>query len=248
MTPPGEPSLDFLAAFAPANTLPDALPESPWAIFRAWFDEAHAKKVTPNPNAFTLACLDESDQLSARIVLCKKIIDEPASGQPGRGGAIVFYTNYESRKGRGLAKHPRAAAVFHWDTLEKQVRIEGPVVRSPAAESDAYFQTRGWENRLGAWASQQSRPVASREELLMQVAGAMEKLNLSVLDIMDKGDAMVIPRPPHWGGWRLWASRVELWLGGPGRVHDRAVWTRELRAASEFDFDAGPWSSTRLQP
>jgi pyridoxamine 5'-phosphate oxidase len=234
------PDIDLFSVFAPQNTLPDELPGSPWPLFRAWFDEAHSKKITPNPNAFTLACLDESGTLTARIVLCKKILDE---------GAIVFHTNYESRKGKGLAKHPRAAAVFHWDGLEKQVRIEGPVVRSPAQESDDYFKTRGWENRLGAWSSNQSQPIDSRDALLMQVMGAMDKLNLSLKDVMDNGDAVHIPRPPHWGGSRLWAERVELWLGGPGRVHDRAVWTRKLDPSNrEAAFEPGPWTSTRLQP
>ena len=234
------PDLDLFSVFAPQNTLPDELPDSPWPLFRSWFDEAHAKKVTPNPNAFPLACLDESGTLTARIVLCKKILDD---------GAIVFHTNYESRKGKGLAKHPRAAAVFHWDGLEKQVRIEGPVVRSPAQESDDYFKTRGWENRLGAWSSNQSQPIDSRDALLMQVMGAMDKLNLSLKDVMDNGDAVNIPRPPHWGGSRLWAERVELWLGGPGRVHDRAVWTRSLKpSAREASFEPGSWAATRLQP
>lgn len=232
--------MDLFAAFAPANTLPDQLPESPWPLFRQWFDEAVNQKVTANPNAFTLANLDERGTITARIVLCKKILDE---------GAIVFYTNYQSRKGKGLSVHPRAAAVFHWDSLEKQVRIEGPVVKSPADESDAYFRTRGWENRLGAWASDQSQPIESREALLMKVAEAMEKAGVSIKDILDKGDSVEIPRPPHWGGWRLWAERVELWLGGPGRVHDRAAWTRSLKTGKDpWTFEAGAWNSTRLQP
>jgi len=234
------PEMDLSAIFAPSNTLPDQLPESPWPLFRAWFDDAHGRKVSPNPNAFTLACLDEGGAITARIVLCKKIIEN---------GAIVFHTNYQSRKGRGLASYPRAAAVFHWDSLEKQVRIEGPVVKSPPEESDEYFKSRGWENRLGSWASDQSQPIDSRDALLMKVGEAMDKLNISIKDIMDKGDGMEIPRPPHWGGWRLWAERVELWLGGPGRVHDRAAWTRSLTPGLHpSEFDCGPWTSTRLQP
>lgn len=234
------PEIDLSAIFSPHNTLPDLLPADPWPLFRDWFDEATSGKVTPNPNAFTLACLDENGIPTARIVLCKKMID---------AGAIVFHTNYLSRKGKGLTAHPRAAAVFHWDSLEKQVRIEGPVVKSPAAESDAYFKTRGWENRLGAWASDQSQPIESREALLFKVAEAMDKVGISIKDIMDKGDGVAIPRPPHWGGWRLWAERVELWLGGPGRVHDRAVWTRTTTpSGKEGEFECTPWISTRLQP
>lgn len=234
------PEIDLSAIFSPHNTLPDSLPADPWPLFRDWFDEATSGKVTPNPNAFTLACLDENGIPTARIVLCKKMLD---------AGAIVFHTNYLSRKGRGLTAHPRAAAVFHWDSLEKQVRIEGMVVKSPAAESDAYFKTRGWENRLGAWASDQSQPIESREALLFKVAEAMDKVGVSIKDIMDNGNDVAIPRPPHWGGWRLWAERIELWIGGPGRVHDRAVWTRTLKpSASEAEFAFGPWTSTRLQP
>lgn len=232
--------MDLSSIFSPHNTLPDDLPDSPWPLFRSWFDDASGRKVAPNPNAFTLACLDEGGAITARIVLCKKILDS---------GAIVFYTNYDSRKGRGLASHPRAAAVFHWDALEKQVRIEGPVVKSPPEESDEYFRTRGWENRLGAWASQQSQPLASREALLFQVAETIDKLGISMKDILDKGNDVEIPRPPNWGGWRLWAERVELWLGGPGRVHDRAVWSRSLAPSPRpAEFDTGPWTPTRLQP
>lgn len=234
------PEMDLASIFAPGHTLPETLPDSPWPTFRSWFDDANDRKVAPNPNAFTLASLDEGGSITARIVLCKKILD---------AGAIVFYTNYLSRKGRGLSAFPRAAAVFHWDSLEKQVRIEGPIIKSPPEESDAYFKSRGWENRIGAWASDQSEPLESRDALLMKVAETIDKLNISPKDIMDKGDAMEIPRPPHWGGWRLWAERVELWLGGPGRVHDRAAWTRSLTAAPRpGEFDAGPWTSTRLQP
>ncbi|MGH7243138.1 MAG: pyridoxamine 5'-phosphate oxidase [Phycisphaerales bacterium] len=233
-------SIDIGAIFSPHNTLPDLLPADPWPLFRSWFDEAVANKVTPNPDALTLACLDEDGLPTARIVLCKKLLD---------AGAIVFHTNYQSRKGKGLSRHGRAAAVFHWDSLEKQVRIEGRVVKSPAAESDAYFKTRGWENRLGAWASNQSQPIESREALLLKVAEAMGKLGISIKDIMDKGNDVNIPRPPHWGGWRLWADRIELWLGGPGRVHDRAVWTRSIKpSGEEGEFECAPWMSTRLQP
>jgi len=130
------------------------------------------------------------------------------------------------------------------------VRIEGPVLQAPGADSDAYFASRPWPSRLGAWASQQSEPIASREQLLESVAAAAERFGTplpgqaaaeSELDI-------AIPRPPHWGGYHLWAESVELWVEGESRVHDRACWTRKLTELPIGYFEAGPWTATRLQP
>ena len=239
---PGPTSTNFDQSDLPpslvgAPTLPDPLPTDPVAVFRLWFDEAREKRVQPNPNAFTLATIDPDGRPSARIVLCKQIIADP--------GAIVFYTNYQGRKGLALTAHPRAAAVFHWDVLDRQVRIEGPVTRSPAAESDAYFASRPWQSRVGAWASDQSRPIASRAALLEQVRARMAELGLR--SGVGDGEDPSIPRPPHWGGLRIWIERIELWVGGPGRVHDRAAWSRELVPSGE-SMAAGAWASTRLQP
>lgn len=231
---------DISETYAPPELLPEPLPADPFPIIRAWFDEAHDRRVQPNPNAMTVASVDAEGTPSARVVLCKRLDDGP--------GRVIFYTNYDSRKGKALLATGKAAAVFHWDPLDRQVRIEGPVVQSPPEESDAYFASRPLESRVGAWASEQSRPVASRQELLDRVAEAMKRFKVGVEDIRANADIHV-PRPPHWGGFRLWAARVELWVGGPGRVHDRACWARELSLSQDSErFRAGPWAATRLQP
>ena len=216
--------------------IPDPLPPDPLAVWKQWFDEAHQKKVQPNPNCFTLATIDPDGRPSARIVLCKGMNIAPNAGY------VVFHTNYQGRKGLALAANPRAACVFHWDDLDKQVRIEGPVVKSPAAESDAYFNTRPIERRIGAWASNQSQPLQSREQLLQQAMEIMLRFGVAMDD-----ESAVIPRPPHWGGFRVWAETVEIWIGGPGRLHERARWIRPLTPSAD-GFTPGSWSATRLQP
>jgi pyridoxamine 5'-phosphate oxidase len=188
-------------------------------------------RVQPNPNAMVMATVDADGRPSARVVLCK--------GLRGEDGSVVFFTNYESRKGGALAAHPRAALVFHWDALDRQVRIEGSVSRVPDAESDAYFAGRPWESRVGAWSSAQSRPVRSRRELLERVEATMRKFGIDPKSPPKPGAAVDIPRPPHWGGYRVTADSVELWVSGKGRIHDRAVWKRE---------GSGPWRATRLCP
>lgn len=205
--------------------------------------EARRQRLQPNPDAMVLATCDPAGRPSARVVLCKQVVPVP--------GYLVFYTNYLSRKGRQLASNPRAAAVIHWDALHRQVRIEGPVVRSPPAESDAYFASRPWQSRVGAWASAQSEPVASRGALLQSVAATATRFGTPPVagpHGAESGLDIVIPRPPHWGGYRLWAESVELWLEGEARVHDRARWTRELEELPNGHCEAGPWTATRLQP
>ncbi|SRR5579871_59265 len=226
------------------QTLPDPLPAEPLATANAWLEEATRGRVQPNPNAMVLATVGGGGQPSARIVLCKEIVATP--------GYLVFYTNYESHKGRELAEHPRAALLFHWDALHRQVRVEGPVVRSPPAESDAYFASRPWPSRVGAWASAQSRPVASRAQLLEQLVAAGRRLGTPAVgpggDPADAAREVVVPRPPHWGGYRLWAEAVELWVEGAHRLHDRARFTRTLAPGAAEAFAPGPWRAVRLQP
>lgn len=222
------------------ETLPDPLPDEPFALFGGWFDEAQASGNQPNPNAMTVATVTPDGKPGARIVLCKGV-------EPDRG-SIVFYTNYQSPKGRALEANPYAALVFHWDHFDRQVRIEGVVERTSAAESDAYFQSRRWESRLGAWASDQSQPIESRARLLEKVTERAMELDLDIAKIADgKGEELEIRRPAHWGGFRVTAERVELWTGGTGRVHDRASWTRKP-VAHNGAVEWGPWSATRLQP
>lgn len=141
---------------------------------------------------------------------------------------FVFYTNLESAKGRALAAHPRAALTFHWDRMGRQIRVEGEVERVSDAEADAYYASRFRESRLGAWASRQSAPLASREELEARVAEFGARY---------PGDD--IPRPPHWSGFRLVPARVEFWQDRPGRLHDRFLYGRR---------DDGAWEITRLNP
>lgn len=217
------------------HALPDDLPADPVEVLEAWLAEATEKAVQPNPNAMTLATVDAAGRPDARIVLCKDVDIET--------GTVTFYTNRESRKGEELGANPRAALVFFWDLLDRQVRLEGPVTLVSDDESDAYFRSRHWQSRLGACASDQSKPIESREALLEKVMETAIELGVN---LQDPGDPD-IPRPAHWGGYRVWAERVELWVSGPGRVHDRAAWTRDLAAASDA-FTAGPWSATRLQP
>jgi pyridoxamine 5'-phosphate oxidase len=199
------PALDF------RPLLPDPLPPSPLGLLESWLAEASA--AMRNAGAMTLATVTPDGRPCARMVICR--------GFDARAGWLVFYTDRESAKGAELAANPHAALVFHWDALQRQVRIEGPVTISPDAESDAYWASRPLEARVAAVASEQSRPIASRGELLARVEAAARRHD---------GGA---PRPARWGGYRVWAERVELWVGQPARIHDRAVWTRPLARAGE---------------
>jgi pyridoxamine 5'-phosphate oxidase len=222
--------------------LPDPLPAEPLVVLNQWMAQSWQQRLQPNPNAMVLATSEPDGTPSARVVLCKEIVAQP--------GYLVFFTNYLSRKGRQLASNPRAAAVIHWDALHRQVRVEGIVVEAPAAASDAYFASRPWQSRIAAWASEQSAPVASREAMQKAVASTAERFGVPdpVHATAEGTTDYPIPRPPHWGGYQLWADSVELWVEGAARIHDRARWTRELTPQAEGFFSTGPWSATRLQP
>jgi len=153
------------------ETLPDPLPANPLKLVADWLAQARSEAAQPNPNSMVLATVDGRGQPSARVVLCKDIAAE--------AGFIAFYTNYLSRKGRELEANPRAAIVFHWDNQRRQVRAEGRVARLSDAESDAYFSSRPWQSRLGAWASRQSEPVDSRDALARAIATAAERLGIA---------------------------------------------------------------------
>jgi len=205
----------------------DPLPADPFPLAIAWLDEAFAARAQRNPHAIALATVDAKGLPEARLVLCKALEAE--------SGCLVFYTNKLSPKGRALAAHDYAAAVFHFDPQERQVRIAGRVSEVGDAEADTYFATRPLDSRLGAWASAQSEPIASRAQLEAQYAEQEARFGVRAGDL-----EAAVPRPPHWGGYRICADRVELWRGRPGRLHDRALWTREL--------PAGRWRAQRLQP
>src|SRR5262245_44736988 len=204
--------------------LPDPLPDDPLPLLASWL--AEARQEIRNATAMTLATVDPRGRPSARMTISR--------GFDAAAGWLVFYTDRDSPKGRALAAHPWAACVFHWDAFERQVRVEGPVTLAPDADSDAYWSTRPPEARIAATASAQSQPLASRADLLARIA-----------ELTRTGGP--IPRPPRWGGYRVWAERIELWVGQPARVHDRASWTRTLTSIGD-GFKGGAWSATRLQP
>jgi pyridoxamine 5'-phosphate oxidase len=221
--------------------LPDPLPAEPLAIVSQWLEQAFEARLQPNPNSMVLATSSPDGRPAARVVLCKEIVPTP--------GYVVFYTNYLSGKGRQLKDNPRAAAVMHWDALHRQVRIEGPITLAPQADSDRYFASRAWQSRIGAWASEQSEPLASRTLLLDSVQKTARRFGAPTPGSPGADDSLkvTIPRPPHWGGYRLWAQSVELWVEGKARIHDRALWTRSLTVAGD-SVRAGAWAATRLQP
>jgi pyridoxamine 5'-phosphate oxidase len=205
---------DLRKSYERAELDEQASREDPLEQFGLWFQQALDAQV-PEPNAMTLATVGAEGRPSTRIVLIK--------GFDARG--IVWYTNYESRKGRELAEHPHAALQFHWVELERMVRIEGRVEKTSAEESDAYFNSRPLDSRLGAWASPQSQVIASRAVLVANAAKAAARHALSP------------PRPPHWGGYRLVPDTWEFWQGRKSRLHDRlryrldnAAWVRERLA------------------
>lgn len=199
------------ARLSEADVNPDPLRQ-----FSTWFHQALDAGV-PEANAMSVATVGDDGRPSSRILLIK---DFDSDG-------FTWFTNYASRKGRELQAHPYAALLFHWVELERQVRIEGRVERLSEAQSDAYFQSRPLQSRLGALASAQSEPIADRELLEQQFAQAEAEF----------GDEPA--RPPHWGGYRLVPDRVEFWQGRPSRLHDRILYTRQTD---------GAWRRERLQP
>ncbi|WIT11031.1 pyridoxamine 5'-phosphate oxidase [Paucibacter sediminis] len=207
---------DLRKSYERAELDESTLAQAPLEQFRRWLTEALAAEV-PEPNAMTVATVGADGRPSTRVVLIK---DYDARG-------IVWYTNYDSRKGRELAAHPFAALQFHWVELERVVRIEGRVERVSAAESDAYYASRPLDSRLGAWASPQSQVISSRAVLVANAAKAAVQHGLSPA------------RPPHWGGFRLVPDSWEFWQGRKSRLHDR------LRYRLQAD---GSWLQERLAP
>ena len=185
--------------------------DDPFALFDEWF--AHARASEPNdPNAMALATADEAGRPSVRMVLLKG---------HGRDG-FVFYTNREGRKAGDLAANPHAALLFHWKSLRRQVRVEGAVTPAGDAESDAYFASRGRDSQIGAWASDQSRPLDSRATFEARVA-----------EVQARFEGADVPRPPFWGGYRVVPDRIEFWSDRAHRLHERRLFTRTADGWSE---------------
>jgi pyridoxamine 5'-phosphate oxidase len=192
--------------------------ENPFALFATWLDDARNKE--PNdPNAMALATADETGMPDVRMVLLKDVSQD----------GFVFYTNAESRKGVQIESNPVAALCFHWKSIRRQVRVSGRIVDASAVEADAYFESRAKDSQIGAWASQQSRPMKGRMELERRIAEYALKYGLTKT-----------PRPPHWKGYRLIPTRIEFWRDRPFRLHDRLEFTRD--SASD------PWMTERLYP
>jgi pyridoxamine 5'-phosphate oxidase len=206
------------------NATPDfSGADEPFALFEAWLAEATKSEIS-DPNAMALATVDTAGLPNVRMVLLKGV-DPPSEGPRG----FVFYTNLESAKGGELAAHPKAALLFHWKSLERQVRVRGVITPVTGAEADAYFATRPRLSRIGAWASDQSRPLESRFAFEKRIAAYTAKFGL--------GD---IPRPPHWSGFRVLPLEIEFWASRPFRLHDRLVFRRT--SGDE------PWQKSRLFP
>jgi pyridoxamine 5'-phosphate oxidase len=214
---PPSPSADDYAAAHAANADEAVFDrDEPFALFEAWFAEAKRAEPT-DPNAMALATADPDGLPDVRMVLLK---DFDAHG-------FVFYTNTESAKGLQLAANPQAALLFHWKSLRRQVRVRGAVEPVTPKEADAYFASRARDSQIGAWASDQSRPMQGRIALEQRVAKAVLKFGLGQP-----------PRPPHWSGYRVIPSAFEFWRDRPFRLHDRL----------KFDRDADGWTKTRLFP
>lgn len=194
----------------------------PFVIARTWLAEAETKEIN-DPNAIALATVDANGLPNVRMVLLKEI-----EAEGNADGAFVFYTNYGSAKGQEIAATGKAAFVMHWKSLRRQIRVRGIVEKEDGPQADAYFESRSLKSRLGAIASEQSRPLGSREALMAKVA----KLTLS--------DGINPKRPSFWGGFRIRPLEIEFWADGAFRLHDRFRWTRQTLG--------GTWETVRLNP
>jgi pyridoxamine 5'-phosphate oxidase len=214
--PPSPSEDDYVRQVAAAEPPPLLSATDPLALFAGWLKEATA--LEPNdPNAMALATVDEAGLPDVRMVLLKGVDD----------AGFVFYSNLESAKGRQMAANPQAALLFHWKSLRRQVRVRGPISMVGDDEADAYFATRARPAQIGAWASDQSRPMADRLALEKKIAAMGLKFGLGK-----------VARPPHWSGFRLAPQTIEFWRDRPFRLHERLVFTQVQ----------GGWTTSRLYP
>lgn len=191
--------------------------DDPFEIARRWLAEAEASEIN-DPNAIALSTVDTDGMPNVRMVLLKEI----------EADAFVFYTNYESRKGQEIEAAGKAAFVLHWKSLHRQIRVRGTIVREEGEKADAYYASRSLKSRLGAWASQQSKPLGSRTELMAEVAKLTAKLGPNP------------SRPPFWGGFRIHPTEIEFWADGAFRLHDRFRWVKRCEKIT--------WEISRLNP
>ena len=192
--------------------------DDPIALFKVWMDEAN--KSEPNdPNAVSLATSDKNNLPSVRMVLLKDF------SQNG----FIFYTNLNSQKGNELKENPKAAMCFHWKSLLRQIRISGSVKQVTDEVADKYYSSRSYESRIGAWASQQSKELTNRDQLINSIKKYKDKYN----------DENKVPRPSHWSGWNLTPSSIEFWLDGDSRIHERLKYTKD---------NSGQWIKSLLSP
>jgi pyridoxamine 5'-phosphate oxidase len=190
----------------------------PIELFRAWMEEA--KKTEPNdPNALALATSDKDNSPSVRMVLLKDFSKD----------GFTFYTNLNSQKGNEIKSNPKAAMCFHWKSLLRQIRITGQIKKVSDKVADEYYNTRGYESRIGAWASKQSTILKNRDELLKSIETFKQKYN----------DQSKVPRPDHWSGWNLIPSNIEFWLDGDNRIHERLKYSKD---------ETGNWVKSLLSP
>jgi pyridoxamine 5'-phosphate oxidase len=206
-----------------SNTADFATAGEPFGLFQTWLGEAQASEIN-DPNAMSVATVDGDGMPNVRTVLLKGIDD---AGTPGRG--FVFYTNFEGTKGREILANPKVGLLFHWKSLRRQIRVRGTVTVVSNTEADAYFASRPRLSRIGAWASQQSRPLEGKFVLEAQVAMYTAKFGVGE-----------IPRPPYWSGFRVMPVEIEFWREAAFRLHERVAFRRETEPA--------PWTATRLFP
>lgn len=198
----------------------ETLPDNPFEAFAVWLKQAHENSVIVEANAMVLSTVTADAQINTRTVLLKDISD----------GGFTFFTNYQSRKAHGIELNPNVSLLFPWYAMERQVSISGIAEKVSAQESDDYFATRPWGSQIGAWASAQSSHLASRQELEQRFEGAALKWP----------EGTVVPRPPHWGGYRVTPLNIEFWQGRYSRLHDRLRYERSTTS--------GDWKLSRYYP
>ncbi len=218
--------------------LSQSMTQNPLLLLQSWLNEAMELDLQPNPDTMAIATSNSQGLPNVRMVLCKEINTEE--------GYVVFYTNYNSVKSMEIKENPKCSALFHWDKLGYQIRIRGEILQSPDEENDAYFASRHLGSQVGAWASNQSDPVVDRQALDDQFRKILDRFNLTNESITR--NEQKIPRPPHWGGYRLWIEEIEFWLNQKDRLHDRLHFRRVLTISSEGIETEKKWAVKRLQP